>query len=166
MPPKVQKVPSPSSTATLDDTPSPDLRVTRDPDDNYSVSPPDLNPILETLVEKAEDAHKKLDSLKPFLQSLESTLKDHCDRLTEVEKVALAVDLGKAPSLPESMYLGLTSKDIFLTVLGSAIQALITSFPTVFRDAKTNYRNSHLMTAVEVAIQAVSACKERLPKME
>lgn len=159
MPPKVSKVPSPESTESNDFSP---------PDNSAFAATLDRpsDAVLDLLVEKTESAHKKLDSLKPFLQTLEGTLKQHCDRITEVEKSALSLDLKQAPPLPENMYLGLQAKDVFLTVLSATIQALIAAYPTVFRDQKTAYRNSHLMTAVAVALEAVEAVKERLPRME
>ena len=85
-----------------------------------------IDPNLEAVVGKLEEVFSRLNSFKEPMLALDNcirTLQTFSERLEEVEKSLSNLDLGKAPAIPDSVYHGLSSADIFKTALQGLLVA-------------------------------------------
>lgn len=119
--------------------------------------------VVELLVEKVEQLNQRLLSLKTPFEEILNRLTALESRTTEVEGVALKIDLGEVPKIPAKLYAGMTAKDVFLTVLQSCIQTMLTQYPTSLIGNKPMVRRRYLADALDLAAETTYMALEKLP---
>lgn len=126
-----------------------------------------VDPNLEVIVTKLEEAFARLNSLKEPLMALDScikTLQSFSERLEEVEKGLSGLDLGKAPAIPGEVYDGLTPSDVFKSSLHGLLVASLTTHPTIL-GSKPELQAAHLRRVIDLAFRTMSVATERMPKL-
>ncbi len=127
----------------------------------------DLNPTIEVLVAKIEEAFSRLNSLREPLMALDNTVRltqSISERLEEVEKALSGVELGKAPVFPDQVYDGLTPADVFQSAMAGIYTAAFTTFPTML-SAKPELQATHIRRVIDLAYRTMRVAVERMPKL-
>lgn len=125
------------------------------------------DPIMPEVVKKLEEIFSRLNSLKEPLIALDNcikTLQSFSERLEEVERALSNLDLGKSPTIPETVYHGLTPADIFKSSLHGLLTASLTTHPTIL-GSKPELQAAHLRRVVDLAFKSMSVATERMPKL-